>query len=326
MKVLVTGAPGWLGDSLVKNLVDKGFKVRCLVLQGLDYSHLEKLGAEIVIGDVTKKDTLKGIADGIDIVFHCVGIIHPKKIRQLYDLNYLGTKNMIDSAIESKAKRFVFVSSNSPMGVNKNREILLDESAPYKPYKNYGKSKMLAEIYVNKMFEHGKIDTTIVRPCWFYGPNQPLRQTTFFNMIKKGNPIIFGDGKNLRSMTYIDNAVKGLILAGTKKQAIGQTYWIADKKPYSTIEIYKTIAEILGVELKPRFVPKLVSTFFGLADDILQAFGFYKQEFHVAGEMDKDIACSIKKAEKELGYNPRASLKQGMEESIKWCRSQGVDI
>jgi len=325
MKVLVTGAPGWLGNSLVEELIRKRHKVKCLVLEGLDASVLEKMGAKIIRGDLTKKNSLKDVCEDVNIVFHCAGIIHPKKIKELYELNYYGTVNILNEAIDSGVKRFVFVSSNSPFGFSKDRE-LFNENSPYRPYMTYGRSKMFAEMYVNKKFKEGKIDITIVRPCWFYGPNQPLRQTTFFNMIKKGNPIVFGDGSNLRSMTYIDNAVHGIILAGEKKRAIGETYWIADKRPYLTIEVYQTIADIFEVELKPRYVPNLVSFMCRIVDAMIQSIGFYKQEIHVAGEMNKNIACSIEKAEKELGYKPKVSLKEGMEKSIKWLREKGVDI
>jgi len=325
-KVLVTGAPGWLGDSLVKELLKKKFDVRCLVLEGMNAEHLKNMGVEIVRGDLTKKESLKDSTKGIDIVFHCAGIIHPKNIKQLYLLNYEGTKNILDESINSGVKKFVYVSSNSPMGTNKRRHKLMKEDDKYNPYKHYGKSKMLAEDYVNKAHKEGKIDVTIIRPCWFYGPNQPLRQTTFFKMIKKGNPIVFGDGNNLRSMAYIDNVIQGLLLAATKKEASGQTYWIADERPYSTLEIYETIAEILGIKLKPRHLPKLSSSCCRLVDGILQGCGLYNKEIHVAGEMDQDIACSIEKAKKELGYNPKVSLKEGMEKSIAWCREQGVDI
>lgn len=327
MKDLVTGAPGWLGSTLVEALIKRRDKVKCLVLKNLDASGLEKLGAKIVRGDLTKRETLKKEDFiGADVVYHCAGIIHPKKIKELYELNFNGTKNVLDVSIEAGVKRFVFVSSNSPLGINKNRNILMKEDDPYDPYMNYGKSKMLAEKYVNKKFSEGKIETVIIRPCWFYGPNQPLRQTTFFNMIKKGNPILFGDGKNLRSMSYVDNTVQGLILAGTKKNAAGQTYWITDERPYSTIEIYQTVADILGVKLKPRYVPKFFSSIFEIIDRILQAMGLYIQEVHVAGEMDKDIACSIEKAKRELGYKPKVQLKEGMKNSIEWCRKQGVKI
>lgn len=272
-----------------------------------------------------KKETLSKSVLGIDVVFHCAGLIHPKKIKELYAVNYLGTKNLIDASISSGVKKFIYVSSNSPAGTNKKRNILLKENDSYNPYKNYGKSKMLAETYVNKMFREKRIDTTIIRPCWFYGPNQPLRQTTFFKMIKKGNPIIFGSGENLRSMTYIENLVDALLLS-LKKEASGQTYWIADEKPYSTTEIYKTIADILGVDLKPRYIPNLIPELCELADNMLQALGFYIKEIHVAGEMNKDIACSIEKARKELGYKPKISLEEGMKRSIEWCRKQGISI
>ncbi|MAG10925.1 hypothetical protein CMI44_01270 [Candidatus Pacearchaeota archaeon] len=324
-KILVTGAPGWLGDSLVKELIKKGAKVRCLVLEGMNAEHLKKMGAEITKGNLTKKESLKNATKGIEIVIHCAGIIHPKKTKDLYNLNFIGTKNIINEAINSGVKKFVFVSSNSPFGFNKNK-MLFDEETPYKPYKGYGKSKMLAEKYVNRKYREGKIDVTIIRPCWFYGPNQPLRQTTFFKMVKKGNPIVFGNGKNIRSMTYIDNAVQGLILAATKKRASGQTYWIADEKPYPIIEIYETIADILGVKLKPRHIPGFVSGICRIADSLLQSVGIYNKELHVAGEMDQDIACNVEKAKKELGYDPKVSLKEGMEKSIDWCRRQGVNV
>ena len=326
MKVLVTGAPGWLGTSLVEALIKKKWAVRCLVLEGSDVKELVEKNAEIVYGELSKNKNLSEAVKGVDVVFHCAGIIHPKKIKELYEVNYYGTKNLLDAAIASKVKKFILVSSNSPIGLNETKELLLTEESPYNPYKNYGKSKVLAEKYVNQMFREGKIDTTIIRPCWFYGPNQPIRQVTFFKMIKKGNPLIFGDGKNLRSMTYIDNLVDGLILAATKKQSKGQTYWIADKRPYETIEIYETIAELLGVKLKPRFVPKFVSYLFDKSDSLLQAFGMYIKEVHVAGEMDKNIACSIVKAQKELGYSPKVELKEGMRRSIEWCRQKGVEI
>jgi nucleoside-diphosphate-sugar epimerase len=326
MKVLVTGAPGWLGDNIVSEFIKKGNKVRCLVLPRLDSSKLKKWGAELVPGDVTKKETLKKAVQGVDIVIHAAGIIHPKKIKELYQVNYQGTKNVIDAAIEAKVKRFILISSNSPMGCNKRRDVLMKEDDPYNPYKNYGKSKMLAEKYVNQKFKEGKIETVVLRLCWFYGPNQPARQSKFFKMIKKGNPIVFGDGKNWRSMSYVENSVQGIYLAATKKDAAGQTYWIADEKPYQTIEIYKAIADLLGVELKPRHVPALASSVCEMFDDIFQAMGMYQQEIHVGGEMDKDIACSIQKAKKELGYSPKVSLKEGMKRSIEWCKENGIEI
>lgn len=334
MKTLVTGAPGWLGDTLVESLL-KGspdFKiqtrdVRCLALPGLDTSHLEKLGAEIVRGDLLDTATLMNVAKGVDTVIHCAGLIHPKRIPQLFDVNTRGVENMITAAAYAGVKRFVMVSSNSPAGTNRRRDLPMLESDPPHPYKAYGRSKLQAENIVKRFQQQGKIETVIVRPCWFYGPNQPARQSTFFNMIKKGNPIVFGDGNNLRSMSYVDNLVQGLVLAEKTEKAAGQTYWIADERPYTSLEIYRTVAEILDVkELKPRHIPGFSCLIAEVADELIQATGMYWTEMHVAGEMNKNIYCSIDKAKAELGYKPTIELREGMRRSIEWCRKKGMNI
>jgi nucleoside-diphosphate-sugar epimerase len=334
MKTLVTGAPGWLGDTLVETLL-KGSsefdvekrEVRCLVLPGQDASHLEAMGAEIVRGDITDPTTLMEVAKGIDTVMHCAGIIHPKRVSQLFDINARGVENMLTAATYAGVKRFIMVSSNSPAGTNRSRDVLMKESDVPHPYKGYGRSKLQAETIVKRFQEQGKIETVIIRPCWFYGPNQPARQSTFFNMIKKGNPIIFGDGENLRSMSYVDNIVQGLVLAELVEKAAGNTYWIADERPYPTIEIYRTVAELLDVqEFSPRHIPGFSCYIAEIADELIQATGFYWTEMHVAGEMNRDIACSIDKAKAELGYKPTIELREGMRRSIAWCREKGMNI
>ena len=337
MRVLITGVPGWLGGRFLEILV-KGFnsegplndwKIRCLVLSGEDASFINNLAREkpieIVYGDVTKKETLKDALKDTDIVFHIVGIIHPKKIKELYSINTLGALNLITEAYRCGVKRFVHISSNSVAGTNLKRHILMKEEDEPRPYMNYGLSKYYAECIVRGFQESGRIETVILRPCWFYGPNQPRRQTKFFKMILKGNPLVFGNGLNFRSMSYVDNTSEAMILAATKKEAVAQTYWIADSRPYTTLEIYQTVAELLEVKnFEPKFLPDFSSEVFLLGDKILQGLGMYQTEIHVAGEMNKDIACSIEKAGRELGYAPKIDLREGMYRSIAWCRKVGL--
>ena len=80
---------------------------------------------------------------------------------------------------------------------------------------NYGRSKMQMELAIKERQQQGKIETVIIRPPWFYGPNQPPRQTLFFQMVRDGKGPIVGNGENLRSMGYIDNLCQGLMLAAT---------------------------------------------------------------------------------------------------------------
>lgn len=325
-KVLVTGAPGWLGTRFVEILAEQNRDIRCLVLPGIDASHLQELGAEIVEGNITKTESLEGVANGIETVFHIVGIVHTRffRVRDFFKINTAGTKNMLECAIRAGVKRFVYVSSNSPAGCNYKRDVLMNEYTPPRPYMTYGKSKAQAEKAVNEAFIKGELETVILRPCWFYGPGQPPRQTRLMKMIKNGNAPLFGDGSNLRSMTYIDSLCDALILAGEKEAARGETYWIADEKPYTTLEIYQAIAELLDVKLKTLNIPGFVSDIATMADWTLQKLHMYQTETHVVGELNKNIACSIEKAKKDLGYKPKIDLREGMRRSIEWAKERDL--
>ena len=90
------------------------------------------------------------------------------------------------------------------------------------------------------------------------------------------------------------------------------------------VKIYETVADLLGVSLKPRFVPGALSDLCGWTDKRLQSVGLYEMNIHVAGEMNKNIACRVDKARAELGYAPTIELREGMRRSIAWCRSKGL--
>jgi nucleoside-diphosphate-sugar epimerase len=335
-RVLVTGAPGWLGSSLVEALTSSGRfgpveqtpeRVRIVSLPGSDARSLTKTGnVEVVTADLRDRRLPDGICDGIDTVFHCAGVIHAKRIKDLYTINVDATRNLLDVAIKAKVRRFVFVSSNSPAGLNASPTKLMMEDDPPRPYLNYGLSKLQSEWLVNDSHRAGRIEGVILRPCWFYGPNQPLRQTTFFKMIKDGHPPVVGKGDNLRSMSYVDNTVQGLLLARNVPAAAGQTYWITDRRPYSFIEILETVGKLLKVSIRPRYLPRLMGDVARLSDSLLQMTGLYNQEIHVLGELGESIAVSIDKARRELGYEPEIDLEEGMRRSIEWCRGMGVDI
>ncbi|NTV22808.1 MAG: NAD(P)-dependent oxidoreductase, partial [Nanoarchaeota archaeon] len=282
--------------------------------------------AEIVEGDVTEPETLSSATKDIDIVIHAAGVIHPGllKVHDLYKVNRDGTRNMLVASVAGRVKRFIYISSNSACGINKKRSAMMTERTKPGPYTPYGISKFQAEQIVRAFQEKGKIQTVILRPCWFYGPGQPDRQTTLMKMIKSGKPLLFGDGDNLRSMSYIGNVIQGIRLAMEKENAIGQIYWIADERPYTTNEIYGSIAKHLGVnELKPRKIPRFVSELMEIADILLSKIGIYLIQIHVGGEMIRDIACSIAKAKKELGYSPKHSLDDGMKASVDFAIEKG---
>jgi nucleoside-diphosphate-sugar epimerase len=338
---LITGAGGWLGSRLLEALanglpdlsvpVDSNRKLRALVLPG-QAAALEKISnrVEFVQGDIRNPADCARLCDGAKdaILFHTAGIIHPRRVREFYDINRDGTKNLLDAAIRAGVKRAVVMSSNSPCGCNPHPDHLFDELSPYRPYMNYGRSKMQMEIAVKERAD--KIEIVIIRAPWFYGPNQPPRQTLFFQMIRDGKAPIVGSGNNLRSMAYVDNLCQGLLLAASVERAAGQTYWIADKRPYSMNEVIDTVERLLEKEFgqkcahKRMRLPGLASEVAYVMDGALQAMGLYHQKIHVLSEMNKTIACSVARAEKELGYQPRIALEEGMRRSLKWCGENGI--
>ncbi len=344
---IVTGAPGWLGTRLVQALV-KGLpdvpslgpsdrRVRCLVLPDADASELEALGAqvEIVRGDITDAASLEPLfrdAKGAT-VFHAAGLVHPSKgVAQLHAVNAEGTSNMIEAAKKAGVRRFVHVSSNSPIGTNPSADHVFDEASPYNPYMGYGKTKMLGEETVKRAHASGAIETVIIRPPWFYGPGQPPRQTLFFEMIRDGKAPLVGDGTNRRSMAYVDNICQGLLLCEKVDRAAGEIYWIADRRPYPMSEILDTIERVMekdfGIACKHgrMKLPGFASEVAWLVDLTMQGAGLYHQKIHVLSEMNKTIACTVEKAEKELGYDPKVDLEEGMRRSIQWMRDRGIQL
>jgi nucleoside-diphosphate-sugar epimerase len=303
-------------------------------LPGQDDSALRKAidRVETVAGDLRSPEDCRRFCQGAKgaILFHTAGIIHPRRVSEFYEINVTGTTNLLDAAAQAGVKRALVVSSNSPCGCNPHPDHLFDELSPYRPYLNYGRSKMEMEMAVRESRRRGEIETVIIRPPWFYGPNQPPRQTLFFRMIRDGKMPIVGSGKNLRSMSYVDNLCEGLLLAATSERAGGQTYWIADKRPYSMNEIVDTVERLLENEFgqkcahKRLRLPAMTSEIAYLADWTLQKLGLYHQKIHVLSEMNKTIACSVAKAEQELGYRPAIDLEEGMRRSLAWCTAQGT--
>ena len=347
--VLVTGALGWLGvslvEALVKGLADcKGLnqpaenqRIRCLILPQQDGSRLKSISEriEVVTGDLRNRKDCERFCEGARgaTLFHTAGIIHPQRVAEFYQVNVEGTKNLLDAAIRAGVKRAVAVSSNSPCGCNPHPDRLFDETSPYNPYMNYGRSKMLMELAVRERQESGKIETVLIRAPWFYGPNQPPRQTLFLRMIRDGKGPIVGSGNNLRSMAYTDNLCQGLLLAGMSEKAAGQIYWIADERPYSMKEIIDTVERLLENEFgqkcshKRLRLPGVASEIALLVDALMQGAGLYNQKIHVLSEMNKTIACSIAKARRELGYEPQIVLEEGMRRSLRWVFEKygGID-
>src|SRR5437016_5932080 len=164
--VLVTGPVGWLGSRLVETLTRglpehealksplPDLRIRCLVLPGQDVSPLSRSPCpiEIVTGNLESRADCERFCAGAKdaVLFHTAGVIHPRRVSEFYAVNVSGAVNLLDAAIGAGVRRAVMVSSNSPCGCNPHPDHLFDESSPYRPYMNYGRSKMQMELAVTE--------------------------------------------------------------------------------------------------------------------------------------------------------------------------------
>jgi nucleoside-diphosphate-sugar epimerase len=345
--VVVTGAPGWLGTRFVEALtgrlpdvdvaafVGPATPIRCLVQPDADAAGLTALDRRVApcVGDLNERESLRELLRGAEggILVHIAGLVHPARFTRDFErVNVDGTRHLLEAAEEAGVKRVVVVSSNSAIGCNPDAEHRFDEQSPYNPSTGYGRSKARMEALVQSVRARGRMETVVIRPPWFYGPHQPPRQTLFFSMIKAGKFPILGNGNQRRSMAYVDNICQGLALAAATPRANGETYWIADERPYTLNEIVETVERVLEEDFgvacshKRLHLPALVGEGARVADLCLQSVGLYHQKIHVLGEMHQTIACSIEKATRELGYRPSVALREGMRRSIEWCIENGL--
>ncbi len=333
--LVLTGAAGWFGRALLDRLHREpdlvgGGRVRAVVAQPLQVPDVLAVhpGVEVFVGDVADEAFLGRVlrdASG-SVLVHAAGVIHPARVADFERVNAHGTRVVVAAAERAGIRRLVHVSSNSPFGANARPDDVFGHDEPYQPYLGYGTSKMAAEVAVGAA---RGIETVIVRPPWFYGPFQPERQTTFFTMIRTGRFPVVGSGEQRRSMVHVANLVDGVVRAVHVPEAAGQAFWIADAEPYPLSVIVETVRQALveeGYEVSSRslHVPALVARAAERADRALQARGLYQQQVHVLGELDKTIACDISYSTKVLGYEPTIGLAEGMRQSIRWCRDQGI--
>lgn len=317
MKTLVTGATGFIGTHLVKTLVEKGRDVRCLVRKTSNTQYLKDSGVELYYGDLLSKDSLKGIANGINIVYHLAGEVYSNRCRDYYKINVSGTKNLLEECLPANIERFIYLSSIAAVGPSSG--ILLTEQSPCRPVNPYGKSKLETEKILVNYFDRFGFPIVILRAPIVYGPlGQHNIITKILNMISKGRFFFVGDGKNLRSLCYVDNLIQGLTRIEKCENSIGEIYFISDERPYTFNEIFQIIAEQFEKNLHDGYLPYWIGQICGFACKSVAMLGFYSLSLNAIWNMTLDMACDISKAEKELNYKPRIKFKEGIKKTIKY--------
>ena len=334
--MVITGAAGWLGQNLVREVAGTRDAVRALVLTEAEGTLLSVVAPSVqpVVGDVRDPTALDRLFEGMHgaTVVHAAAIIHPaRRVQELHDVNVGGTQLVLDRARRAGSGRFVHISSNSPFGANPSPKDRFTEDSPLNPYLGYGRSKADAEALVTIAQARGDLETVILRPPWFYGPFQPARQTQWFRAVRRGRFPLVGDGTNRRSMVFTGNLMHGVLRAEVARGAVGRAYWIADGEPVEMRTILTTVREALALEGLPvsggqPTLPRVAGVLAERLDALLQSRGRYVQALHVLGELKDTIACDIARAREEIGYDPPTDLLAGMRASIAWCLEHGLDL
>lgn len=312
----VTGATGWLGHRFLRLLVDKMKEgeippapIRLYCEEKFrDFFHTRE-GIDVVFGDLGDKAKMEEALTGVGTVCHCAGLIYPSNTALLYKVNAEGTKNLVDACISSGVRRFLYIGTDSICGRGSREKRIFDESTSASPYRHYGRSKYLGEEYVLSKTAEGKIAGTSLRGFWFFGPGAPPRQENFMGMFSWKRQIVFGNGKNYRSITSVDNLANAMLLAAKSENSVGKWYWIGDSKPdYTVDEIYQKLAAHFGSSYRPFYIPAPICMCLNFVDLLMSKFGKLHPTIHAAGKFYFDIAGTIEAAQRDFDYDPVLSL------------------
>jgi nucleoside-diphosphate-sugar epimerase len=321
MKTLVTGATGFIGRHLVNALVNEGREVRCVVRGKSNTERLEKLGVEIVCADLLEKVSLLPALQGVSIIYHLAGEVYSSKVTDYFKYNVEGTRNLIESCNGNSIERFIYCSSIAAAGPNPDNKTLLTEKDSCKPITPYGISKYETEKIVLGYSKQNKIPAVIIRPPTIYGPGQSKIITDFFLQVRKGKFYVMGTGEYLRSLCYIENLIEGILLAEKNPAAVGEIFYLSDRKVYTFKEIVQTLADVQGVNLTLIKLPPIVAHLAMSLFSILYKFiNINILKLYTIGIMGKNLGCSIAKAEDLLSFNPKIGLKDGIHRTIQYLK------
>jgi nucleoside-diphosphate-sugar epimerase len=325
MKCLVTGGTGFTGSHLTRRLLQKGHQVVALDNQpGLFFAELKKLGAEILIGSVSDRQVVDRAVQGCEVVHHVAAAFRkvnlPKKV--YWDVNVEGTRYLLQAALDRRVRKFVNCSTCGVHGDIKGDQA--NENSPIAPEDYYQYTKYEGEKVVAEFVDKGMSIVTL-RPTAIYGPGDPERFLMLFKMVSNGRFLMFGSGEAHYHPLYIENLVDAFELAAAADNGRGQAYLIGDERHYSLNELVMAIAGALGIQVNIRKMP-----FWPLWSAALLCEIGYKP-FRADPPLFRrrvdwfrqNRAFSIEKAKRELGYQPKIGLEEGLARTAEWYRQQG---
>ena len=325
MRFLVTGGTGITGKALSMRLLDDGHEVVVLdYKEGLKTGELRDKGARVVLGSVTDPEVVAECMKGVDVVHHTAAAFRELNVDNAhYDhVNIDGTRIVLEAAFKEGVKKFVNCST---CGVHGNVDHPpAGEDAPIQPADYYQRSKYMGEPIVQEYFAKG-MKTTTIRPAAIYGPGDPERFFMIYKRVASGTFPMFGDGHTLYHPLYIDNLVDAFLLASEPGKGDGEAYLIADEEYVEINDLVRMVGESLGIDVKIPHYPVLPLVIAGhVCEKVCKPFGIAPPIFPRRVDwFRQNRAFKIDKAKRDLGYQPKIGLAEGLKRTAEWYRAEG---
>lgn len=327
MKVVVTGAGGFVGSHLVESQARLGHDVRALDLRTRSIEHLRaQPNVEILAGDLTDADFLRNALDGADLVYHLASIHLEISVpdETYWRVNVEGVRRLLTMCHETGVKRVVHCSSTGVYG-STPEEFPSNEDSPCHPQSIYERSKFEGERVVREVVGETGLPVTVVRPGWVYGPRCP-RTLKLFKAIGSGRFLLVGDGRAVRQPVYVEDMVRALESAAESPCAIGETFVIAGPKTVTIKELTTAIARALGKPPVRLQAPYAVVWPAALGAELLgKVIG---KEPPISRRslkfFDGNAAFDLSKAQRVIDFKPETDLSDGLSRSLTWFRAEGL--
>ncbi len=325
MRVLLTGANGFVGSHILDRLLDAGHEVAVTLRPTSDTSQIDGClpDVEVRYASLDSTESLRAACAGVAVVVHCAGKTKALRTREYYEVNGEGTRRLLEACQTAAGPpaRFVLISSLAVTGPG-TVEAPAREDAEPNPVSHYGRSKMLGETYVRELC---RIPYTVLRPAAVYGPRDRDFLTAFRVAGGRIVPLISG-GRQPVSLIHVEDvarAVEGCLAAAG---AAGRTYHLAHPQPTTQKALLGTMAE--AMDNRPICIPIPSLALYPLLalrqawDRVLRRPGILNlqkvPEYRASGWV-----CSTERATSELAFTAQTPLEQGIARTLEWYRDHG---
>ena len=319
MRVLITGANGFLGSHVAEELARQGHELRLLLRRSSQLTNLEDVSYERVEGDVRDEESLQAATQGVEAVVHLAGLTAALRERDYVAVNAAGAATLAKAAREAGVKRFVYLSSLAAQGPSSDGRPV--PNALPRPISAYGRSKLAGELAV--LGYRDWLDVAVVRAPPVYGPRDrgflPL-----FKLAKWGFIPLFDDGLHQLSWVYATDAAAAIALVASAAPS-GAIYTLSDGEPHSWLELATLLQEALDKKVRMPRVPRLLYAVAGRAaglTSMLTRRPLPLSPEKVAEMRERYWVCDHERLTAEFGWQPRVDAREGIGLTLRWYREQ----